>query len=69
MGGMPKRSHQYLILLFKFNRNSKLNTPDVNINIYNLIFIDIETVPQFSSHEQLSPVMKELWRLNILPLK
>ena len=31
------------------------------INIYNLIFIDIETVPQYSSFEQLSPSMKELW--------
>ncbi len=32
-----------------------------HINIYDLIFIDIETVPQFSSHEQLSGSMKELW--------
>lgn len=32
-----------------------------HINIYDLIFIDIETVPQFSSHEQLSDSMKELW--------
>ena len=31
------------------------------VNIYDLIFIDIETVPQFSSHEQLTPAMKELW--------
>lgn len=41
----------------------------MNINIYNLIFIDIETVPQFSSHEQLSPVMKELWALKHSTLK
>ena len=32
-----------------------------HINNYDLIFIDIETVPQFSSHEQLSLPMKELW--------
>jgi len=32
-----------------------------NINIYNLIFIDIETVPQYSSFSQLSPAMQELW--------
>lgn len=32
-----------------------------HINIHDLIFIDIETVPQFSSHEQLSNSMKELW--------
>lgn len=32
-----------------------------HINIFDLIFIDIETVPQFSSHEQLSDTMKELW--------
>ena len=32
-----------------------------NINHYDLIFLDIETVPQFSSHEQLSDAMKELW--------
>ncbi|MES2619917.1 MAG: ribonuclease H-like domain-containing protein [Bacteroidota bacterium] len=32
-----------------------------HINIRDLIFIDIETVPQFSSHEQLSKPMKELW--------
>ena len=32
-----------------------------NINHYDLIFLDIETVPQFSSHQQLSYTMKELW--------
>ncbi len=32
-----------------------------HVNIRHLIFIDIETVPQFSSHEQLSRAMKELW--------
>ena len=32
-----------------------------NINHYDLIFLDIETVPQFSSHDQLSDTMKELW--------
>ena len=32
-----------------------------HINIYDLIFTDIETVPQFPSHEQLSAPMKELW--------
>lgn len=35
-----------------------------NINHYDLIFLDIETVPQFSSlHEQLSSAMKELWAI------
>ena len=32
-----------------------------NINHYDLIFLDIETVPQFASHEQLSDTMKKLW--------
>ncbi len=32
-----------------------------HINLYNLIFIDIETVPQFSSFSQLSSSMQELW--------
>src|ERR1043165_3269660 len=32
-----------------------------HINIYDLIFIDIETVPVFGSHQELSPAMKELW--------
>ena len=32
-----------------------------HINIYNLLFIDIETVPFFSSHNQLSEPMAELW--------
>ncbi|HWB63189.1 MAG TPA: ribonuclease H-like domain-containing protein [Chitinophagales bacterium] len=32
-----------------------------HINIYGLIFIDIETVPQQPAFEQLGPAMKELW--------
>lgn len=32
-----------------------------HINIYDLIFIDIETVPQFSAYEHLSNSIKELW--------
>ena len=32
-----------------------------HINTRHLIFLDIETVPQFPSHEQLSNPMKELW--------
>ena len=31
------------------------------INIYNLIFIDIETVPAHPYHSELTAVMKELW--------
>ena len=33
------------------------------INVSGLIFIDIETVPQFSSFQELSPPMQELWAL------
>ena len=32
-----------------------------NINIFELLYIDIETVPQFSSHEQMNGNLKELW--------
>ncbi len=32
-----------------------------HINIANLIFIDIETVPQFATFHELSPAMQELW--------
>lgn len=32
-----------------------------HINIYNLVFIDIETVPQCASYQDLSSTMKELW--------
>jgi DNA polymerase elongation subunit (family B) len=32
-----------------------------HINIRHLVFIDIETVPQFSSFAQLSPAMQQLW--------
>lgn len=32
-----------------------------HINLRHLIFIDIETVPQFSSFSQLSSAMQELW--------
>lgn len=40
-----------------------------HINIYNLIFIDIETVPQFPSFSQLSASMKELWEVKHKSLK
>lgn len=39
------------------------------INIYDLIYIDIETVPQYSSFAELSPVMKELWATKHATLK
>ncbi|MDB5282122.1 MAG: 3-5 exonuclease [Bacteroidota bacterium] len=34
-----------------------------HINLYNLIFLDIETVPQFGSFAELSGPMKELWAI------
>jgi hypothetical protein len=40
-----------------------------HINIYNLIFIDIETVPDWSSYQQLSETMKELWAIKHATLK
>ena len=40
-----------------------------HINIYNLIFIDIETVPQFASFQQLSATMQELWAIKHATLK
>lgn len=32
-----------------------------HVHLHDLIFIDIETVPEFSSHAQLSSAMQELW--------
>ncbi len=32
-----------------------------NINIENILFLDIETVPQYPSYEDLSEIEKELW--------
>jgi uncharacterized protein YprB with RNaseH-like and TPR domain len=32
-----------------------------NINIENILFLDIETVPQYASYEDLSEIEKELW--------
>ncbi len=32
-----------------------------HIHIFDLLFIDIETVPQYSTHEELSSSMKSLW--------
>ena len=32
-----------------------------HIHIHDLVFLDIETAPQFSEHVQLSNAMKELW--------
>jgi hypothetical protein len=40
-----------------------------HINIYDLIFIDIETVPGQASHAQLSDAMKELWASKYLFFK
>jgi len=40
-----------------------------HINIYNLIFIDIETVPQYSSFQQLSESMQFLWGIKHATLK
>ena len=34
-----------------------------HINLYNLLFIDIETVPEYSSWQQLSPAMQALWAI------
>lgn len=34
-----------------------------HINIFNLIFLDIETVPAFASHSELSEAMKNLWAI------
>ena len=40
-----------------------------HINIYNLIYIDIETVPQKSSFQQLSETMQSLWAIKHSTLK
>ena len=40
-----------------------------HINIYNLIFIDIETVPQWGSFQQLSEPMQALWAVKHATLK
>jgi hypothetical protein len=40
-----------------------------HINPYNLIFIDIETVPQFGSFGHLSEAMQELWAVKHATLK
>lgn len=40
-----------------------------HINIYDLIFIDIETVPQWPSHDELPAAMKELWAAKHANLK
>ncbi len=34
-----------------------------HINLYNLLFIDIETVPEYSSFSEMSDTMKELWAI------
>lgn len=39
------------------------------INIHNLLFIDIETVPCFGTHEQLSPAMQQLWAVKHATLR
>lgn len=31
------------------------------LNLENILFLDIETVPEFAGHNQLSPEMQELW--------
>lgn len=40
-----------------------------HINIYNLIFIDIETVPGAASYQELSAAMQELWGIKHATLK
>ncbi len=40
-----------------------------HVNIYNLIFIDIETVPQYGSHAELSETMQALWAIKHATLK
>lgn len=40
-----------------------------HINLYNLIFIDIETVPTHPSYNGLSDTMKELWAVKHATLK
>ena len=40
-----------------------------HINPYNLIFIDIETVPAYPSFSQLSPGMQALWAIKHATLK
>jgi DNA polymerase elongation subunit (family B) len=32
-----------------------------NLNLHNVMVLDIETVPQYSSFDQLSPLMQKLW--------
>jgi len=32
-----------------------------NVNLQNVMVLDIETVPQYSSYDQLSPLMQKLW--------
>lgn len=39
------------------------------VNIFNLLFIDIETVPCFGSYDQLPPAMQELWAIKHGTLK
>ena len=36
-------------------------SPMVCQPLHNILFLDIETVPQFASYEQLSPELQELW--------
>ena len=40
-----------------------------HINLYNLIFLDIETVPQFGSFSELSDTMRELWTIKHATLR
>ncbi|HRG87511.1 MAG TPA: 3'-5' exonuclease, partial [Chitinophagales bacterium] len=39
------------------------------INIYDLIYIDIETVPQYATFAELSPAMQQLWAAKHATLK
>ena len=33
-----------------------------NYNLKNILFLDIETVPQFSKHEELPEAIRDLWK-------
>ncbi len=40
-----------------------------NVNYRNILFIDIETVPQYKNHKELPPHISELWEKKISVLK
>ena len=40
-----------------------------NLNLEKILFLDIETVPQFESYTSLTGIGKELWDNKVLQLK